>query len=196
MKIKEFSQACENNKNPILDVLRKCFVNAKQVLEIGSGSGQHALHFAEQLSWLTWQPTEIAERIPVLRDNCGLSPPENLSVPLVLNIFERWPENKSDAIFSANTLHIVPISGTEAIFSGMATNITPGFRAAIYGPFKYGGKYTSESNAAFDKWLRSQNFQSGIRDFEVVDEMARRAGLSLIEDFKMPANNQLLVWGA
>jgi len=194
MKIKEFPQACENNKTPILGVLKKHFINVSRVLEVGSGSGQHAIYFSEQLDWLTWQPTEIRERIQVLQDNCKLSSRDNLCSPLTLNIFESWPETQLDAVFSANTLHIVPASGIEAIFSRIAPNITSGFRVAIYGPFKYGGKYTSDSNAAFDNWLRTQNPNSGIRDFEVIDEVARDIGLSLIEDCIMPANNQLLVW--
>jgi len=194
MKIKEFSQACENNKTPILGVLKKHFINVSRVLEVGSGSGQHAIYFSQQLDWLTWQPTEIRERIQVLQDNCKLSSRDNLCSPLTLNIFESWPETQLDAVFSANTLHIVPASGIEAIFSRIAPNITSGFRVAIYGPFKYRGKYTSDSNAVFDNWLRTQNPNSGIRDFEVVDEVARDIGLSLIEDCIMPANNQLLVW--
>ena len=196
MKVKEFSQACENNKNPILNVLKKYFLDVSKVLEIGSGTGQHAMYFAEQLNWLTWQPTEIKERLSVLQDNCRLSTRDNLCSPLVLNIFEPWCKMELDAVFSANTLHIAPAAGIEAIFSGIAPNISSGFRVAIYGPFKYEGKYTSESNATFDKWLRSQNLDSGIRDFELVNEEARKVGLSLIEDCAMPANNKLLVFGA
>jgi len=120
----------------------------------------------------------------------------NLCSPLALNIFEPWRKMELDAVFSANTLHIAPAAGIEAIFSGIAPNISSGFRVAIYGPFKYEGKYTSESNATFDKWLRSQNLDSGIRDFELVNEEARNVGLSLIEDCAMPANNKLLVFGA
>ena len=196
MKVKEFSQACENNKTPILNVLRKYFLDVSKVLEIGSGSGQHAMYFADQLNWLTWQPTETRERLWVLQSNCRLSSRNNLCSPLVLNIFEPWRKMELDAVFSANTLHIAPATGIEAIFSGIAPNISSGFRVAIYGPFKYEGKYTSESNATFDKWLRSQNLDSGIRDFELVNEEARNVGLSLIEDCAMPANNKLLVFGA
>ena len=196
MKVKEFSQACENNKTPILNVLKKYFLDVSKVLEIGSGSGQHAMYFADQLNWLTWQPTETKERLWVLQSNCRLSSRNNLCFPLALNIFEPWRKMELDAVFSANTLHIAPAAGIEAIFSGIAPNISSGFRVAIYGPFKYEGKYTSESNATFDKWLRSQNLDSGIRDFELVNEEARNVGLSLIEDCAMPANNKLLVFGA
>ena len=196
MKVKEFSQACENNKTPILNVLKKYFLDVSKVLEIGSGSGQHAMYFADQLNWLTWQPTETRERLWVLQSNCRLSSRNNLCSPLALNIFETWRKMEWDAVFSANTLHIAPAAGIEAIFSGIAPNISSGFRVAIYGPFKYEGKYTSESNATFDKWLRSQNLDSGIRDFELVNEEARNVGLSLIEDCAMPANNKLLVFGA
>ena len=196
MKVKEFSQACENNKTPILNVLKKYFLDVSKVLEIGSGSGQHAMYFADQLNWLTWQPTETKERLWVLQSNCRLSSRNNLCSPLALNIFEPWRKMELDAVFSANTLHIAPAAGIEAIFSGIEPNISSGFRVAIYGPFKYEGKYTSESNATFDKWLRSQNLDSGIRDFELVNEEARNVGLSLIEDCAMPANNKLLVFGA
>ena len=196
MKLKEFSQACENNKNPILNVLKKYFLDVSKVLEIGSGTGQHAMYFADKLNWLTWQPTEIKERLSVLQDNCKLSSRDNLCSPLALNIFEPWRKMQLDAVFSANTLHITPAAGIEAIFSGIAPNISSGFRVAIYGPFKYEDEFTSESNAIFDKWLRSQNLDSGIRDFELVNQEARNVGLNLIEDFVMPANNQLLIFGA
>ena len=196
MKVKEFSQACENNKTPILNVLKKYFLDVSKVLEIGSGSGQHAMYFADQLNWLTWQPTETRERLWVLQSNCRLSSRNNLCSPLALNIFETWRKMEWDAVFSANTLHIAPAAGIEAIFSGIAPNISSGFRVAIYGPFKYEGKYTSKSNATFDKWLRSQSLDSGIRDFELVIDEARNVGLSLIEDCAMPANNKLLVFGA
>ncbi len=195
MEIKEFSQACENNKNPILGALKKHFLNVSRVLEVGSGTGQHAIYFADQLDWLVWQPTEVSERIGVLRNNCKFTSRSNLRSPLSLNIFESWPQIQFDAIFTANTLHIIPDSGIKALFSKIAPNVDSGFRIAIYGPFKYDGQFTSESNFAFDNWLRTQNSNRGIRDFEKVDKMAQDIGLNLIEDCIMPANNQLLVWG-
>ena len=195
MEIKEFSQACENNKNPILGVLKRHFLNVSLVLEVGSGTGQHATYFADQLDWLVWQPTEVSERIGLLRDNCKFSSRNNLRSPSSLDIFESWSQIQFDAIFTANTLHIIPVSGIKALFSNIAPNVVSGFRVAIYGPFKYSGQYTSESNIAFDNWLRTQNANRGIRDFETVDKMAQDVGLNLIEDCAMPANNQLLVWG-
>ncbi len=190
-----FSEACERNKEPILEVLKEHFGSRSSVLEIGSGTGQHAAYFSSYLTWLHWQPTDMLDRISVLRQRCETTGLKNLLSPLALNVFEPWPDLRFDALFSANTLHIIPVEGAQAIFSGIASRINPGFRVAIYGPFKFGGEYTSNSNEIFDKWLFSRNTLSGIRDFEAVDAAAQENGLSLIENYQMPANNQLVIWG-
>ncbi|MGQ0384370.1 MAG: DUF938 domain-containing protein [Gammaproteobacteria bacterium] len=189
------SDACERNKGPILEVLRREFAGCSRVLEIGSGTGQHAVHFATGLPWLSWQATEIAESLPGLKRRIQLEGPRNLPAPVLLEASaKRWDVGRADGVFSANTLHIMHWPQVEALFAGLPAIAKPGCVLAIYGPFRYGGKYTSESNASFDDWLHAQDPGSGIRDFEAVDTLARAAGYLLVADHRMPANNQTLVW--
>jgi cyclopropane fatty-acyl-phospholipid synthase-like methyltransferase len=192
---KPFSQSCENNKEPILNVLREAFRKASFVLEIGSGTGQHTVHFARNLPHLIWQPTDLAENIPGMKiwfDEANLP---NINEPIVLNVSDAmWPVGEADAIFSANTFHIMAKSKIECMFDGMVPVINDGGTLCIYGPFNYGGRYTSESNEKFDAWLRELDPQSAIRDFEWVNSLAERIGLKLVKDHEMPANNRLLEW--
>jgi cyclopropane fatty-acyl-phospholipid synthase-like methyltransferase len=191
-----FSEACERNKGPILDILRDAFAPARRVLEIGSGTGQHAVWFARHLTHLQWQPTDRATELPGLRERIADEGTPNLLAPVELDVLVTpWPAPPADAVFSANTLHIMGWPGVEAFFAGIATVLAEdGATLAVYGPFRYRGSYTSPSNAAFDDWLKRRDPASGIRDFEAVDALARAAGLTLAADHAMPANNQLLVW--
>jgi cyclopropane fatty-acyl-phospholipid synthase-like methyltransferase len=191
-----FSEACERNKDPILAILRDALAPHRQVLEIGSGTGQHAVWFARHLPQLTWQPTDRAAELPGLRDRIAAEGAPNLLPPVELDVLASpWPTVTADAVFSANTLHIIGWPGVEAFFAGVAAVLTtPGATLAVYGPFRYGGDYTSPSNAAFDQWLRRRDPASRIRDAEAVDALARAAGLTLEADHAMPANNQLRVW--
>jgi len=189
-----FSQACENNREPILAVLREAFGASTAVLEIGAGTGQHATAFARAMPWLRWQPTEHPQALAVLEPRCAAYPAPNLEAPRALDVVDRpWPLPLPDAVFTANTLHIMPWEATEALFSALA-GAAAGALLAVYGPFNYGGRYTSESNAQFDQWLAARSPQSAIRDFEAVDELAAGAGFGLEADHAMPANNRLLLW--
>jgi SAM-dependent methyltransferase len=190
-----FSDACERNKGPILEVLRAAFAGCTRVVEIGSGTGQHAVHFARHLSHLEWQPTDRAEYLPDLAARIAAEGPPNLAPPVELDVLaEPWPAVRGDAAFSANTLHIMSWRAVEALFSGVPRLVEAGGVLAIYGPFKYGGRFTTASNAAFDAMLRERDPQSGLRDFEAVNALAEAVGLKLSADHAMPANNQLLVW--
>jgi cyclopropane fatty-acyl-phospholipid synthase-like methyltransferase len=192
---KPFSQSCENNKEPILRVLREAFSKASFVLEIGSGTGQHAVHFARNLPHLVWQPTDLAENIPGMKLWFDEAKLPNIKEPVVLNVADAmWPVSEADAIFTANTLHIMAKSKIECIFDGMEPVLKEGGTLCVYGPFNYGGKYTSESNEKFDAWLHEQNPESAIRDFERVNSLAEKIGLRLVKDHEMPANNRLLEW--
>lgn len=192
---KPFSQACENNKRPILAVLREAFAGLTEVLEIGSGTGQHAVFFAAELPALRWQPSDRAENLPGIRAWCGEAALPNLLPVLELDVCQQpWPVAAADAVFSANTAHIMGWDGVEAMFAGVGGRLRPGGVFCLYGPFNYGGRYTSPSNAEFDTWLKSVDPVRGIRDFEAVDELARRTGLVLAGDHAMPANNRTLVW--
>ncbi|MEJ7747086.1 MAG: DUF938 domain-containing protein [Luteimonas sp.] len=211
---KPFSPACERNRDPILDVLRVHFAECRQVLEIGSGTGQHAVHFAAAMPWLTWQCSDRAEHLPGIRiwlDEAGLP---NTPAPVELDVpsFGNAAPGRCDGVFSANTLHIMSWEEVEACFVGIAAVLGNSSGAnplipssskdalrqrgalAVYGPFNYGGAYSSDSNREFDGWLHARDPQSGIRDFEAVDALAQAIGLRLVNDIAMPANNRCLVW--
>ncbi len=195
MLSKPFSQACENNKAPILSVLERVFSGAKHVLEIGSGTGQHAVHFAEHLSYLRWQTSDREPYIPGIEAWLAEFPRENLPPCLTLDAMdEQWPDNNFDAAFSANTAHIMSWDMVVRTFEKVGASLQTYGTYALYGPFNYGGLFTSESNFHFDAILRGKDPQQGIRDFEKVNELAKKAGLRLLEDNTMPANNRLLVW--
>jgi cyclopropane fatty-acyl-phospholipid synthase-like methyltransferase len=164
------------------------------VLEIGSGTGQHALHFAAALPQLAWQTSEVPGQLDAVRAWLAARGLPNVLAPIELDVRGEWPAGSFDAIFSANTLHIMGWDGVCALFRGVARCLAPGGVLAIYGPFNYGGRHTSDSNAAFDDLLRRRDPASGIRDREAVEELARAAGLAPVADHAMPANNRLLVW--
>ena len=190
-----FSDACERNKDPILAVLREALAGRTRVVEVGSGTGQHAVHFARYLPHLQWQPTDRTEYLPGLAARIAAEGPSNLAAPVELDVMQSpWPPVRGDAVFSANTLHIMSWQAVEALFAGLPTILEPGGVLAIYGPFKYGGRFTTGSNAAFDAMLRERDPESGVRDFEAVNALAEAAGVRLQADHAMPANNQLLVW--
>ncbi|MDX1398639.1 MAG: DUF938 domain-containing protein [Oceanospirillum sp.] len=192
---KPFSQACENNKAPILQVLKHAFSDVSQVLEVGSGTGQHAVYMAEHLPHLQWQPSDQAVYLPGVRLWCSEYAGSNLLAPVELDVTQaQWPEVKADGVFTANTLHIMSWAMVEAFFQGVGALLPEGGKLCLYGPFNYQGAYTSESNQAFDHFLRERDPLSGIRDFEAVAELAESAGLVLEADHEMPANNRLLEW--
>ena len=190
-----FSEACERNKAPILDVLREVFADRSHVVEIGAGTGQHAVHFVRHLPHLSWQPTDRSEYLPGLAARIAAEGAPNLRQPLELDVLQpEWPPLDADAIFSANALHIMGWPEVEAFFHGAGRLLSGGGTLAVYGPFRYCGTFTSRSNADFDRILRERDAASGIRDFEAVDRLALLAGLEFHRDVTMPANNQLLVW--
>ncbi|MEO6064934.1 MAG: DUF938 domain-containing protein [Lysobacterales bacterium] len=195
---KPFSEACERNREPIAVLLQQRLRECRAVLEIGSGTGQHAVHFAATMPWLNWQCSDRAEHLPGIEawlEEAGL--PNTLS-PMELDVSHTpWPLPLSrtyDAAFSANTLHIMGWPEVEAFFAGLGDALTDTAMLVVYGPFNYNGAYTSDSNRAFDGWLKARDPRSGIRDFAAVDALARALGLRLIEDVAMPANNRCLIW--
>lgn len=190
-----FSQACENNKIPILAVLRRHLGQPALVLEIGSGTGQHAAFFSSELPHLTWQPTDVAEHLPGIAAWRSHGGGPGLRAPRALDVRDRpWLDAGVDAVFSANTAHIMSWEEVQVFFAGVAEVLRPGGLLLLYGPFHYGGAATSPSNAEFDLWLRRRDPHSGVRHFEEVDALAAAVGLRLREDNSMPANNRLLVW--
>jgi SAM-dependent methyltransferase len=193
-----FSEACERNKGPILEVLQRWLGQRPGVvLEIGAGTGQHAVHFARNLQHLSWQPTERLESLASLAARIEVEGSCNLLAPVELDVEQgTWPcdADSVDAVYTANTLHIVSWPQVQALFRGVGRVLRDDGLLIVYGPFRYGGQFTSHSNAVFDEALRSRDTLSGIRDFEAVDALAAAQGLRLVEDCAMPANNQTLVW--
>lgn len=194
MAQKPHSAACERNRGPILEVLRQHFADRRNVLEIGSGTGQHAVHFAASLSHLAWQTSDRLEGHAGIRAWLDEAALPNTPAPLELDVNGAWPAARFDAVFTANTLHIMGWPEVETLFARLPGIMASSFKLAIYGPFNYGGQFTSPSNAQFELTLKSWGPQMGIRDFEAVNALAQGVGLTLLEDRAMPANNRCLVW--
>jgi cyclopropane fatty-acyl-phospholipid synthase-like methyltransferase len=191
---KPYAPSCERNQEPIREVLRQHFSEARQVLEIGSGTGQHAVYFASAFPRAVWQTSDVEENLPGIRlwlDEAGLP---NLPPPLPLDVNGPWPDARYDAVFTANTLHIMGWSEVQKLFAALSGVLADDATLAVYGPFNYGGRFTTESNRAFDEWLKRRSAVSGIRDFEAVDALANSIGLKLAADHEMPASNRTLLW--
>lgn len=195
MKPMPFSQSCENNKWPILDILQRVFKEPALILEIGTGTGQHAELFAAQMPYLKWQPTDRPGEHELCRDRLNEAGLPNVEDPLPLDVLDStWPISRADGAFSANTLHIMGWDGVEALFSRLGSVLPSGGYFCVYGPFNEGGRFTSDSNARFHEHLQSQDPAMGIRDIDDLRTLGEGTGLALIEQCPMPANNQLLVW--
>jgi SAM-dependent methyltransferase len=189
------SDAAERNKAPILEIIAAEFAHTRRVLEIGSGTGQHALHFAAHLPDISWQPSDTGDYLPTLRERLRSEGTANLRDAIELDVrIQPWAVDSVDGIFSANTLHIMSWKAVENFFRGVGHVLGKPGVLCIYGPFRYGERYTSPSNARFDEFLHNRDPLSGIRDAHAVDGLARQQGLALAADHPMPANNQLRVW--
>jgi len=193
--MKPYSESCEENRAPILDVLQRELSGKRRLLEVGSGTGQHAVYFAAEFPQLIWQTSDVIAMHSGIQAWLDDVPLANLRPPLALDVCaDRWPDDRFDAVFSANTAHIMSWQQVECFISGVGRVLEQGGVFCLYGPFNYNGRYTSESNARFDQWLKSRDPLSGVRDFEAVEQLAREAGLKLKRDYEMPANNRTLVW--
>jgi cyclopropane fatty-acyl-phospholipid synthase-like methyltransferase len=192
---KPYAESCEQNRGPILTVIKPLLENCVSVLEIGSGTGQHAVYFAAQMPHLVWHTSDCGQYhagINLWLDDAGL---QNVQRPVELDVSRSiWPRIHFDAVFSANTAHIMHWQEVESLFAGVGTILNKGGAFLLYGPFNYAGGYTSASNEKFDRWLKNRDPESGIRDFEELDRLARLAGMRLANDFAMPSNNRILYW--
>jgi cyclopropane fatty-acyl-phospholipid synthase-like methyltransferase len=188
------SPSCDRNRDPILAVLREYFSDRRQVLEIGSGTGQHAVYFAAALPHLVWQTSDVEENLPGILAWLSDAQLANTPPPLLLDVKGSWPAHHYDAVFSANSLHIMSWEEVTQAFQRLDSVLAPNAVVAIYGPFNYKGQFTSASNAAFNDWLQARGQHMAIRDFEAVDALANRIGLELAADIAMPANNRTLIW--
>ena len=192
---KPFSPACERNREPILSVLRDAFARSRRVLEIGSGTGQHAVHFGAHLPHLVWQTSDLPANHPAIHAWLRDAALPNVLPPLALDAGSAaWPQAQFDAVFTANTCHIMRWEEVRGMFAGIGRVLAPGGVLCIYGPFNEGGRFSSESNALFDASLKETAPHMGIRDLEAVLVLAEQQGLALEANHAMPANNRLLQW--
>jgi cyclopropane fatty-acyl-phospholipid synthase-like methyltransferase len=192
---KPYSEACDQNRQPILDVIQPLLHSAQSLLEIGSGTGQHAVYFAEKMPHLTWQSSDQTMYHAGIQQWIDAANVDNVLAPLALNVStDIWMSQQYDAVFSANTLHIMSDSNVYDFFTHIDAVIKPNGLLLIYGPFNYQGHYSSASNARFDQWLKSRDALSGIKDFESINALAEKAGFTLQQDYAMPANNRILCW--
>ncbi|WP_428604223.1 DUF938 domain-containing protein [Sedimenticola sp.] len=193
--MKPYSESCDQNREPILSVIKPLFADRRGVLEIGSGTGQHAVYFAAALPHLTWYTSDCPEYHAGIRLWLEEAALPNVCAPLQLDVARStWPELEVDAVFSANTAHIMHWPEVEAMFAGVGGLLPSGGLFALYGPFNYNGLFTSDSNARFDGWLKGRDPAMGVRDFEDLDRLAEAAGMRLLNDYAMPANNRILCW--
>lgn len=193
---RRFAPATQRNRDPILAVLRRVLPRSGTVLEIASGSGEHAVYFAEQLPGLTWQPSDPGEAarasIAAWTERSGV---RNVVAPRALDAAaEEWPVDRADAVVCINMVHIAPWEACTGLMRGAARVLPPGAPLVLYGPFRVGGEHTAPSNAAFDADLRGRDARWGVRDLEAVVEEARSRGLSHVETVAMPANNLTVVF--
>ena len=192
---KSFSQACENNKQPILEVLERVFNFPCELVEIGSGTGQHAVFFAAQLPHVIWQPTEQAEYLDGITQWIVEADQSNLKLPSKLDVRdEHWPYQQLEAVFTANTLHIMSWEEVGIFFTRLGEYLQSNAKFCSYGPYNKNGSYTSESNERFDQWLKQCDPLSGIRHLEDLVALGRLNNIELIEEVAMPANNMCLIW--
>ncbi|MEN7342748.1 MAG: DUF938 domain-containing protein [Pseudomonadota bacterium] len=191
------SPACERNIGVIGDVLCDWFADRELILEVGAGTGQHAAHISGRLGGAQWQPTDLSPDVETIVGWAESAQASNVLAPVALDVtdLQQWQQvGEPDALFTANTLHIMPWPATEDLFGGFASIARDHALIAVYGPFHAGGMATSESNAQFDASLRSQSASMGIRDIEAVRAVAAAAGFVERAHYAMPANNNILIW--
>jgi cyclopropane fatty-acyl-phospholipid synthase-like methyltransferase len=194
--VKPVADSCIENRGPILTVLRQLLAGRHALLEIGSGTGQHAVYFAPEFPALQWQTSDRAENHSAIHAWLAAEGVANILPPLLLDALQPWPvvPRQFDTVFSANTAHIMSWPAVEAMFSGAGEALCEGGMFILYGPFNYRGRDTTEGNARFDAWLRQRDPASGIRDIEALHQCAAGHGLHPYRDFAMPANNRMVVW--
>ena len=195
MKNKPYAESCEQNRRVILDVIQPLLVNSKSLLEIGSGTGQHAVYFSEKLPHIIWNSSDRTENIEAIKLWLSDTDSEKLPTPIELDVTQNiWPDITVDTVFTANTCHIMSQQSVETMIERVGQLLPAEGQLIIYGPFNYNQQYTSPSNERFDQWLKQRDSQSAIRNFEDINNLARKAGLNLVNDYEMPANNRILHW--
>ena len=192
---KPYAESCDRNRGPILDVIKPLLADKQAVLEIGSGTGQHAIYFAEQMPHLTWYTSDRLLNHDAIKLWLEETTLVNVHLPIELDVRRSdWPAVEVDAVFSANTAHIMHWNDVVAMFAGVGQLLHSGGLFMLYGPFSFAGRHTSESNARFDLRLKQQDPLMGVRDFDDLNALAEQAGLVFRHNYALPANNRILLW--
>jgi cyclopropane fatty-acyl-phospholipid synthase-like methyltransferase len=194
MKQLPFAEACERNKGPILEILKEVLPSRGRILEIGAGTGQHLVFFAPHFPGLKWQSSDCSENLGGLAARISLEASPNILPPIELDVLGNWPGQLFDAVYSANTAHIMAWHAVCAMFAGLELHLAPGGVFCLYGPFNRNGRFTAASNAEFDRQLRERSSEMGLRDVEALESLAQRHQMILVRQYPMPANNQVLVF--
>jgi len=190
---KPYSESCEQNKQVILSLISPLFLSFSSVLEIGSGTAQHAVYFAEKMPQLLWYTSDCRPYLDGINAWLAETDLINIKPPFELDVSKSiWPELDVDAVFTANSIHIMHQQDVVNFIRGVGRLLKQHGSLVIYGPFNYNGSYTSESNKHFDQWLKQQDPKSCIKHFEKIDLLAKNNGMQLVTDYEMPANNRLL----
>jgi len=193
--MKPYSESCDQNRDAILAILKRLFEKKTRILEIGSGTGQHAVYFSQHMPHLIWQCSDQIEYHDGINQWLDEANLENTLKPIALNVStDSWPDINIDAIFSANAVHIMSWENVVDFFKNAGKLLPEKGLLVLYGPFNFNNQYTSESNAHFDNWLKQRDPKSGIRNFEDLERLAQQAGLKFQENISMPANNRILSW--
>ena len=190
---KPYSESCDQNKDHILSILSPLFSSCDNVLEIASGTGQHAIYFADKMPHLKWHTSDCLPYLEGINSWLAESDVKNIVEPFELNVStSTWPALDVDAVFTANSLHIMSKEDVTNLISGVGELLRSHGSFVIYGPFNYKGNYTSDSNMRFDEWLKSSDAMSCIKNFEDVVSQAEDNNMTLVCDYEMPANNRIL----
>jgi cyclopropane fatty-acyl-phospholipid synthase-like methyltransferase len=192
--LKPFAESSEQNKEPILEILKLEFADCHRVLEVGSGTGQHAVFFSEQLPHLHWICSDLKENHTGIRMWLSEVQHNNIEGPLLLDAREDWPQLHADAVFSANAIHIMSWQAVQGMIKNIGKVLTTGGKLCLYGPFMVDGQHTADSNAQFDVWLKNRDPMSGIRDVTDLTTLLNLQNMELVSNHKMPVNNRILVW--
>lgn len=195
MSAKPFAPATDRNRLPILEVLRREFADVSSVLEIGSGTGQHAVCFAQAMPQLDWQPSDLEEHHTGMQAWLDEAALPNVRAPLLLDVLVAdMPPASHDAVFSANTAHIMSFDAVRKMFELVGRVLSSGGLFCLYGPFRRNGEFNTPSNANFDDQLRRNDPDMGVRDLEDLDRLGQENGLERRRIYAMPANNHMVVW--
>lgn len=192
---KPYSPSCEQNRQPILTVLQRYLIDTKNLLEIGSGTGQHAVYFAPEFPNLVWQTSDVEDNHPGIFTWLADIPSDNIRPPLALDVLsDPWPNKNYEVVYSANTAHIMHEPAVEAMFAGIGNMLTKDGLFILYGPFNIDGQYTASSNREFDQMLKMSDPGMGVRDVAWLQSLANQNGLGQYEMLDMPADNKILLW--